>query len=237
VLLGAGEMMETAARHLRGRGVSRLLVLNRTVERAYRLAEEMGGEAGSFDTLADSLGSADIVLASLADSPGFVTSALVRRAMQRRDNRTMFLIDIAVPRNIEPAVNDLDNVYLYNLDDLAALAEANARSRQAEALRAEEIVREEAGAFVRWIASLDAVPTIASLTAWSEEVRRAELEKALGELGPLAEEKRRVLEGLTNAIVRKLLHKPIARIKEASEETHGKGTIASVKHLFGLDDR
>ncbi len=236
VLLGAGEMMASAARHLRGQGVTRILVLNRTMARAQQLAEKVGGEAASLDTLADALGSADIVLGSLSDSPGLVAVPLVRQAMQRRANRTMFLIDIAVPRNVEPAVNELDNVYLYNLDDLAGLAEANARSRQAEAQRAEGIVREEAEGFMRWLTSLDAVPTIASLTAWSEEVRRSELEKALDALGPLSEEKRQVLEGLTSAIVRKLLHKPITRIKTASEGNHGKGTIATVKHLFDLDD-
>jgi glutamyl-tRNA reductase len=145
----------------------------------------------------------------------------------------MFLIDIAVPRNIDPAVNDLGNVYLYNLDDLAELAEANAEGRQAEAQRAEAIVREEAEAFMRWFSSLDAVPTITSLTGFGEAIRRAELDRAIAALGPLSEAQRRVLDGLTNAIVRKLLHRPIARIRERA--------IGASPHrrrvdLFRLDD-
>jgi glutamyl-tRNA reductase len=236
LLLGAGEMVKTAARHLRAQGATRLTVLNRTLERAEALAREVGGEAAPLDALPLALPAADIVIASLADSPGVVSAAAVREALHKRDNRTMFFIDIAVPRNIDPAVNDLDNAYLYNLDDLGGLAEANARGRQAEATRAEAIVREEADAFMRWITSLEAVPTITNLTAWGDAVRRAELEKALASLGPVPEETRRVLEGLANAIVRKLLHRPIARIRSESEAGGGKQSVAAAKHLFDLDD-
>jgi glutamyl-tRNA reductase len=236
VLLGAGEMIKTAARHLRARGAGDMLVLNRTLDRAETLAKEVGAQAGPLTDLGESLAGADIVIASLSDSPGIVTVPAAREALHRRDNRTMFLIDIAMPRNVDPAVNGLDNVYLYNLDDLAGLAEANARGRQAEALRAEAIVREEAEAFLRWFTTLDAVPTITSLAAFGEEVRRAELEKAIAALGPLSEEQRRVLDALTNAIVRKLLHRPIARIREESESGEGKSCVASAKRLFRLDD-
>ena len=236
VLLGAGEMIKTAARHLRGQGAGQMLVLNRTLDRAKELADEVGAEAGPLSALDEALPGADIVLASLADSPGAVTATAVREALRHRGNRTMFLIDIAVPRNVDPAVNDLDNVYLYNLDDLAGLADANAEGRQAEAERAEQVVREEAGAFMRWFAALQAVPTITSLTHWGEEVRRAELEKAIAALHPISEEQRRVLEGLTAAIVRKLLHRPIARIREESEAGEGKASIVSARHLFRLDE-
>lgn len=235
-LLGAGEMIKTAARHLRAHGAGNMLVLNRTLERAEALAKQVGAEAGPLSALEEALAGADIVLASLADSPGIVTVTAVREALHRRGNRTMFLIDIAVPRNVDPAANGLDNVYLYDLDDLAGLAEANAQGRQAEAHRAEGIVREEAEAFMRWFTTLDAVPTITSLTGFGEEVRRAELDKAIAALGPLSEEQRRVLDGLTNAIVRKLLHRPIARIREESESGQGKSCIASAKNLFRLDD-
>ncbi len=236
VLLGAGEMIKTAARHLRAQGAERMLVLNRTIERAEALAKEVGAEAGPLSALEEALAGADIVLASLADSPGAVSVSAVREALRHRDNRTMFLIDIAVPRNVDPAVNDLDNIYLYNLDDLADLAEANAEGRHAEAERAERIVHEEAEAFMRWFTTLDAAPTITSLTHWGEDVRRAELEKAIAALGPISEDQRRVLDGLTNAIVRKLLHRPIARIREESEAGHGASCIASAKHLFRLDE-
>ena len=236
VLLGAGEMIETAARHLRAQGAGEMLVLNRTLERAEALARSVGAEAGPLEALDEELPRADIVLTSLADAPGTVTAAAVREALRHRDNRTMFLIDIAVPRNVDPAVNDLGNVYLYNLDDLAELADANAEGRQAEAQRAEAIVREEAESFMRWFSSLDAVPTITSLTGFGEAVRRAELDKAIAALGPLSDAQRRVLDGLTNAIVRKLLHRPIARIREESESGGGKSRIAAAKDLFRLDD-
>ena len=236
VLLGAGEMIKTAARHLRAQGAGRMLVLNRTLDRAKELAAEVGAEAGPLSALDEALPGADIVLASLADSPGAVTVTAVREALRHRGNRTMFLIDIAVPRNVDPTVNDLDNVYLYNLDDLADLADANAGGRQAEAERAERIVREEADTFMRWITALEAVPTITSLTHWGEEVRRAELQKAIAALDPVSEEQRRVLEGLTAAIVHKLLHRPIARIREESEAGQGKASIVSARHLFRLDE-
>jgi len=236
LLLGAGEMIKTAARILRDSGAGRLLVLNRTTERAQSLAHEIGGEAGPLDDLRRRLPEGDIVLTSLGASPGLVNAAMVREALDRRGNRAMFLIDIAVPRNVDPAVNDLDNVYLYNLDDLAGLAEANARGRSEEAKRAEVIVQEESEEFVRWLSSQDAVPTISRLTAFGDEVRREEVGKALAALGPLPEDQRQVVEGLANAIVRKLLHKPLARIRQDSEEGRGGKTLMWVKDLFDLDD-
>ncbi|MDP3938367.1 MAG: glutamyl-tRNA reductase [Deltaproteobacteria bacterium] len=236
VLLGAGEMIKTAARILRDSGVGRLLVLNRTAERARNLAREVGGEAGSLEDLAARLPEADILLTSLADSPGLVTVAMIRRALERRENRPMFLIDIAVPRNVEAAVNGLDSAYLYNLDDLAGLAEANARGRSEEATRAEAIVQEEAEAFVRWLASLDAIPTISRLSAFGEEIRKHEVEKALSALGPLPEAQRQVVEGLSNAIVRKLLHRPLTRIRRESETGRARNALIWVKDLFNLDD-
>jgi glutamyl-tRNA reductase len=236
VLLGAGEMIKTAARYLKSYGAVSLLVLNRTLERAEKLAGEVGGEAGSLDSLSRALPGADIVLSSLGDSPGLVTAALVRQALRERNNRPMFLIDIALPRNVEPAVNDLDGVYLYNLDDLAGLADINAREREAEARRAEELVLEEARDFVKWLATLDCVPTIARLTAWGDGIRDAELKKALASLGEISDENRQVIEGLSNAIVRKLLHRPVTRLKKESEKGSGKGVLVLVKDLFDLDD-
>lgn len=236
VLLGAGEMIKTAARILRDSGAGKLLVLNRTAARAESLAREVGGEAGALSDLDRRLAEADILLSSLADSPGLVTVDGIRRALDERGNRAMFLIDIAVPRNVDPALNDLDNVYLYNLDDLAGLASANARDRWREAERAEAIIQEESASFVRWLSSLDAVPTISRLTALGEQVRRNEVEKALAALGPVPEEQRRVLEGMANSIVRKLLHRPIRRIKQESEGKRGREAIVWVKDLFDLDD-
>ncbi len=236
VLLGAGEMIKTAARILRDSGVGRLLVLNRTAERARNLAREVGGEAGALEDLVGRLPEADILLTSLADSPGVVTAAMVRQALDQREHRPMFLIDIAVPRNVVPAVNDLDGAYLYNLDDLAGLAEANAQGRSEEARRAEAIVQEEAEAFVRWLASLEVIPTISRLNAFGDEIRKNEVEKALSALGPLPEDQRQVVEGLGNAIVRKLLHRPLTRIKRESETGRGRNALIWVKDLFNLDD-
>jgi glutamyl-tRNA reductase len=229
-------MIKTAARLFRDYGAGHLLVLNRSVERAQRLARDVGGEADSLERLEDALCGADIVVGSVGDSPGLVKVSQVKKALHERNNRAIFIIDIAVPRNVEPAVNELDNVYLYNLDDLASLAEANARGRAEEARKAEEIVQEEARTFIHWLDTLEAVPTITRLTAWGEEVRRTELEKALAALGPMTEENRQVIEGLTNAIVRKLLHKPVKRIKQEREGGDEKAVLIAVKDLFDLDD-
>ncbi|MFQ5458837.1 MAG: glutamyl-tRNA reductase [Myxococcota bacterium] len=237
VLLGAGEMIKTAARILKDSGTGRLRVLNRTVARAQSLAKEVGGEAASLDRLPELLPEGDIVLSSVGDSPGLVTAALVRRALEKRGNRAMFIIDIAVPRNVEPAVNDLDSVYLYNLDDLAGLAEANARSRAEEAHKAEEIVIEESEAFSHWLHGLDAVPAISQLTRWGDEIRRAELEKAMSALGPIPDDKREVIEKLSNAIVRKLLHKPVTRMKQESESGKGGEVSSWVRDLFNLREK
>lgn len=236
VLLGAGEMIETAARILKDAGTGRLMVLNRTLERASTLAREVGGEAASLDNLAEFLPIGDIVLSSVANSPGLVTVQHVRQALAKRGNRAMFIIDIAVPRNVEPAVNDLDEVYLYDLDDLAGLAEANARSRAEEARKAEEIVVEEAEAFHQSLGGLEAVPTISRLTRWGDKIREAELEKALAALGDIPGEKREVIEKLANSIVRKLLHTPVTRMKKESESGKGAEVEFWVKDLFDLDE-
>jgi len=236
VLLGAGEMIETAARILRDAGTGRLMVLNRTLERAHTLAGEVGGEAASLDSLAELLPMGDIVLSSVANSPGLVTVQLVRKALSKRGNRAMFIIDIAVPRNVEPAVNDLDEVYLYNLDDLAGLAEANTRSRAEEARKAEAIVGAEAEAFHHSLGGLEAVPTISKLTRWGDNIREAELEKALAALGDIPAENREVIEKLANSIVRKLLHTPVTRMKKESESGKGAEVESWVKDLFDLDE-
>jgi glutamyl-tRNA reductase len=155
--------------------------------------------------------------------------------MRARKHRPMFFIDIAVPRDIEPAVNTLENVFLYDIDDLENVVEANRRERQREALAAEDMVWREVRQFQQWLAAQDAVPTIVALRQRAEAVRQEELDKALARLGPLDERERRIVEALTVGIVNKLLHTPTVNLKRASREQRGSDYTQLLRHLFELD--
>jgi glutamyl-tRNA reductase len=155
--------------------------------------------------------------------------------MRARKNRPMFFIDIAVPRDIDPAVNALENVFLYDIDDLQNVVEANRRERQREALAAEDLIWREVHAFLQWLAARDAVPTIVDLRQRAETIRLAELEKALAKLGPLEERQRRIVETLTVGIVNKLLHAPTTNLKHSSREGRVRDYVQLVRHLFELD--
>jgi glutamyl-tRNA reductase len=160
----------------------------------------------------------------------------VSRIIKKRKNSPLFFIDIAVPRDIDPQVNTVDNVYLYNIDDLQEVAEANIKDRWQEARRAEEIVADEVEKFCRWYQSLEVVPTIVSLQEKMEDVRERELDKALSSLPHLSEKERRGMEALSEAIVNKILHGPVTFLKKASRNSEGELYVDVVKRLFKLDE-
>ena len=160
----------------------------------------------------------------------------VERAMRRRRHRPIFFVDIAVPRDLDPRINDIDGCYLYDIDDLERVVKESVAGRREEAVRAEEIVGEETEKFRAWQASLDVVPAIASLRALAEEIRAGELERARGVLGSLSEQERRAVEALTSQIVNKLLHLPTVRMKEAAAASGGLIYADAVRHLFGLGE-
>jgi glutamyl-tRNA reductase len=234
LLIGAGEMSELAARHLLRQGVGRIIIANRTYARAEAMAAEFQGTPVAFDRFCEVLPEVDIVIASTG-APGYILSAeMVAAALRRRRNRLLFLIDIAVPRDIDPAAGEIDNVYLYNIDHLQGVVDANKEGRRAEAMKAEAIVAEEVEAFEGWFNSLEVVPTIVALREKVEGIVKGELEKSASWLGKLDEEERKRVEILTASIMNKILHEPMTGLKEESREKDALPFVAVVRRLFRL---
>ncbi len=231
LLVGAGEVGELAARSLAARGAQIAWVASRRLERARELGARHGAEALALDGIRDRLGEADVVVSSTS-APGFV---LGPADVPERKGKPLFVIDLAVPRDVDPAVAELDGCYLYDIDDLEAVVSESLSGRRREAARAEAIVADEAARFREWQASLDVVPAIASLRDWAERIRSGELAKAEGRLEGLSDSERQTVESLTTQIVNKLLHLPIVRLKEAAA-TDGPGYVEAARHLFGLGE-
>ena len=235
MVLGAGETSELAARHLLRQGVRQIFVANRTAERAARLAQTLQAKAIPWEAFPEHMVQADIVVSSTSAPHPIIHTAMVQEVMRARKHRPMFFIDIAVPRDIEPAVNTLENVFLYDIDDLEKVVEANRRERQREALAAEDLIWREVRQFQQWLAARDAVPTIVALRQRAETVRLEELDKALGKLASLEERERRVIEALTVGIVNKLLHAPTVSLKRIARDGRGSDYVQLVRQLFELD--
>ncbi|MFZ3116619.1 MAG: glutamyl-tRNA reductase [Syntrophales bacterium] len=236
LLVGAGEMAELAARHLLNQGVGKVLIANRTYTRALEIAAAVQGTAIEFNDLAARLEDADIVISSTG-APGYVvTRDMVAEALRGRKNRLLFLIDIAVPRDIEPEVGELDNAFLYNVDDLQEVVDDNLQNRRQEAEKAEAIIEEEVKKCQAWVNSLLVVPTIVSLRQKVEEIVKSELDKSSSWLGNLDEQTRKNVEIMTTAIVNKIIHSPIASLKEESQDDNGlTSSLVLVRRLFKLD--
>jgi glutamyl-tRNA reductase len=232
LVVSAGEAGKLTARSLAGSGVSRMLVTTRNPERAAELAAELHGEARPFADLGAAVAEADIVIASSSAPAFLIEKPLVEQAMHGRAGRPLLLIDIAVPRDVDPAVRELPGVHLHDIDDLQAVARHNMHLRRAELAQAEAIVDEEVTKFGDWLRSLEVVPTVASLRSRAEAVRVAELERTLPKTKMSAADRKRV-EAMTSALVKKLLHDPIARLKTPGE---GERHVESARALFALDD-
>ena len=234
LLIGAGEMSELAARHLIDQGAAPVYVTNRTWSRAQELAKTFAGIAVRFEDLEPTLALVDIAIASTAAPEPIVRASAVRQALHARRERPLFLIDIGVPRNVEPGVNELGNAFCYDIDDLRAVVEANVRERRREAERALGIVVREVERFAARLGELEVVPTIVSLREKLEAIRRAELDKALARLPGADEETRRVLEALSQSIVNKVLHAPTVKLRDSSRAGHGARFIELISEVFGL---
>jgi len=232
-LIGAGKMGELAAKHLAAQGASRLLVANRTEDKARALADLLRAEVVPFDRLDEGLVQADVVLSSTGAPEPVIRRSQLELLLSSRRHRPLFLVDIAVPRDIEATVNDLPNVYLYDIDDLKQVVEANLRERQREALRAEGLIEREVERFLAWLRDQTVVPIIVSLRARLETIRQREVAKALSRLGETTPEARQAIEMMSAAIVNKILHLPIVKLREASRLGNGQlGPL--VQELFGL---
>ena len=235
LILGAGETSELTATHLKAHGIERILVTNRTFAAAEELARRVGGRAVPFEDLEGHLSAADIVISSTS-APHFVVSReRVDRAMKHRRHRPLFFIDIAVPRDLDPEINRVDNAFLYDIDDLQHVVEQNRHEREKEAAKAEQIVAEELDEVRGWLRSLEVVPTIAGLRDSVEQIRRAELDRLGNRLSDLSEEQRAGVEMLTSSIVNKILHAPTVRMKEAAGRDECYLYVDAVRTLFGLN--
>jgi glutamyl-tRNA reductase len=235
LLIGAGEMAELAAEHLLSNGVERIVVANRTLERALALAKRFNGTTVGWDELAGELRRVDIIVSSTGSPEPILSAAQVRQRMRARRNRPLFFIDIAVPRDIDPEVNRIDNVYLYNIDDLQGIVEMNRAERLKEATRAEHIIAAEALKFDGWLRTLEVVPTIVSLREKAERVREAEVRKTLSQLESLSDKEVEAIEVLTQSVVKKLLHDPILFLKRTSNRARKDYYLDVARKLFHLD--
>jgi glutamyl-tRNA reductase len=235
LLLGAGEMGELTAEHLSKFGLKQIFVANRSYDRAVELAQRFSGEAIQFSGIEPYLATCDIVIASTAAPHYVVERAHIERARPTRRMRNLFLIDLSVPRNIDPAIADVDGAFLYNIDDLQHVADANKELRLQKAAEAEEIVAHEVDGFRKRLMAQDAVPTIVELQQRLETIRTAELEKCLRKLGPVTPEQRAAVEMFSTQMVNKILHYPILQLKEtAVDEPERESLRRTIRKIFGL---
>ncbi len=235
LLIGAGEMCELAARHFLTNGAKGVMVTNRTFERAQKLADEFSGEAIRFEELFLHLHKADIVLTSTGAPHAIITPPDLEEVIKRRRMRPMFLIDIAVPRDIDPAVNEMDAVYLYDMDDLQQVVAANLEGRMQEADKAEAIIAEEIIQFYKWVGTLEVTPTIVALRNRFEELRKAELERTLTGWKDAPPDAEKRLDALTGAFMNKLLHQPTMVLKKAGQGNRNDLYLDALRALFDLE--
>jgi glutamyl-tRNA reductase len=235
LLIGAGEMAELSARHLVNAGVTRVLLANRTEERAERVAAELGGETIAFDSLADYLPQADIIICSTAADQYVITETMAREALSKRRNRPSFFIDISVPRNIDPAVGKIPNVFVFDIDDLESVISSNIREREREAERAELIVESEIMQFQQTLRVLDIGPTIGALHNKLHDIARVELTRQRNRLGPLTAEQERAIEALLVSTVNKISHPLLSHMRRSFDASDA-DTIQAWRDIFGLEE-
>ena len=235
LLIGAGEMIEMALSALRSEGLESVSIANRTPERAQGLAARFGATAHGLDEVPGLLTQADVVLTCIGGDGAILTREGIAAALRARRKRPIFVIDLGVPRNAEPEINELENVYLYDIDDLGAVSDENTWARQREVARGEAIVVEQQQRFDGWFSALRAVPTIRHLRSRAEAIRSREVERAFGrlELGPQAEEG---VDALTRSIVNKILHAPVSRLRREAEREEGMVYLEAARVLFDIDE-
>ncbi|KJS16203.1 MAG: glutamyl-tRNA reductase [Peptococcaceae bacterium BRH_c4b] len=235
LIIGAGKMSELTALHLVANGVTGVIVSNRSYDRALALAGRFGGKAVKFDQLAHHMAEADIVISCTAASHFVVRYNDMEQLMAGRSNKKIMMIDIAVPRDIDPAIAGISGVALYDVDDLQNVVDQHLHERKKAAVLAEGIIEEELEEFMKWLATQFVVPTIAALKQWGEEIKQQELRRALNRLGELSDHDRKVIGSLANSIVNKMLHLPVTRLKEYALSPEGHLYTEVMQNLFELD--
>jgi glutamyl-tRNA reductase len=234
MIAGAGKMSELSARHLRRSGASHIFVTNRTYDRALDLANLFQGTPVEYTKFLSLLPEVDILIASSAAPHYILHKAEMQRVIGARRNKPMFLIDISVPRNIDPKVNEVDNVFLYDIDDLQGVVNANLREREKEAGRAEQIIVEEVERTLARLKAQEIAPAIVSLREQLEEIRRGEIEKIRGKLGPLTPQQEEAIETLTRGIVNKIAHGPVSELRKQAADPEGVHVVEAIRKAFHL---
>jgi glutamyl-tRNA reductase len=235
LLVGSGEMAELAARHLMGNGIESLIVANRSFNKAVQIADLFRGKAVFFEEMETYLLEVDIVITSTSSMDFVISYDMVRNSLRKRRNHPLFFIDIAVPRDVDPRVNKLENIYLYDIDDLKEVVEENTVQRKEEALKAERIVQEEVIRFEKWLKTLDVVPTITALKDKIESIRRSEIGKSLPALGDLTPSQIRAIDSLTASLVGKIMNDPIVVLKGKADGKSRDIYLDVTRKLFNLD--
>ena len=236
LLVGAGEMAKLAARHFIASGVRHVRVTTRNPQHGLELAERFGGTAVPFEQFREDMTSADIVLVSTGAAHSLVSEDDVQRSVRQRQNRPMFLIDISVPRNIDPAVRHVDNAFLFDIDDLKARVEQNRGGRLEEAEKAERIVVDEVKVVRQWLQSLEVTPTIMALRTKADDIKRVEMEKTLGRLANLSASERELVEAMASSIVNKLIHNTMVTLKAEVNSSDGAAFVEAARRFFSLGD-
>jgi glutamyl-tRNA reductase len=234
-LVGAGKMAELAARHLIAHGANHIIISNRTHERAVDLAENFGGRAVPFELLHETADIADIILTSTGASEPLFRREHGERLRKGRRSRPMFFIDIAVPRNVHPDMNNVDGMFVYDVDDLQSVATDNAGERKKEAERAEKIIELEVDRFASRMKSLAVVPTILSLQEYCETIRQAEVDRIRGKLGAITADQEAAIDAMTRGIINKLLHTPITTLKSSTDHPEAATIHEMIRRLFNLN--
>ncbi|MBF0136111.1 MAG: glutamyl-tRNA reductase [Magnetococcus sp. DMHC-1] len=235
LLIGAGEMCELAARHLVSNGIAHVLVTNRTLQRAENLATAFGGHAFPLDKLADNLDRADIVISSTGSTAYLVDGPMVRAALKKRRQRPMFFIDIAVPRDLDPRIADVDSAFLYDMDDLNRIVEQNRQERHQATEAADRIIDAEVPVFAAWLDSLGVLPTIIALRQRLEGIRDAEVARVTAKWPGLTDPDRQRVEELARLLVNKILHAPVSRLRQLGARRDGDLFVDAARQIFDLD--
>lgn len=235
LVVGAGKMSELAARHLLQAGAKTIFVANRTYERARELAEAFHGAAIRYEQLFETINQADIVISSTR-APGFVvTRPQAEHLMSARRKRPIFFVDIAVPRDIDPAINELENAFVYDIDDLEQVVDANRKQREREAIRAEQMIEEEVNKTTRRLASRELVPTIVALESRLNQIRESEMERFRGRLSELTPDERLAVDEMMRRMLNKILHGPITELKSGAGRPDHSALVEMVRKVFGVE--
>lgn len=237
LILGAGKMSELTAKHLSGGGTEEVLVANRTFTRAQELASKFDGTPCTMQEAMRRLSEVDILISSTGAEGYVLTSAQVSKSMELRPDRPLFIIDIAVPRDIEPSIGELPNVFLYDIDDLEGIVESNMEMRRGEAIIIERMIEEEIAVFTSWLQTLGVQPVIRALQEKSSAIHASTLDSLFNKLPDLDERERKVITRLTKSIVNQMMHDPIKRIKEMSGEENGLAALDMFTKIFALEEQ